>query len=334
MFDKEPKDWRELLGWITSDPATSQRIVQELGVREITIKRWVEGPSKPRQQNLRRLLSAIPEYRERFIELISDGEEFEEFSDLSFDESLQEISSKFYTQIFQMRGTISQNQRYWSVANAVINQALSHLSPDGLGIAISVVRCMIIPDRDKIFSLRQSVGQATNPWPSNLEQRAMFLAAESLAGYTVSTCRPAEVLDYSEDKTALLGHQFEREMSASAHPILYAGKIAGCLLASSTEPNYFASPSRLALVADYAHLMALAFELEDFVDASRIELRVMPPHSEQRTFFDTFRQRLTEVRIKLHEEKAPHDAELLVWEGLETEIFQQQQLHYQTHFPY
>jgi len=70
MFEKEPKDWRELLGWIANDPVGMQRLVQSLGVRDITIRRWVKKESDPRPQNLRRLLIALPEYREHFVELI------------------------------------------------------------------------------------------------------------------------------------------------------------------------------------------------------------------------------------------------------------------------
>jgi hypothetical protein len=120
MFEKEPKDWRELLSWITNDSAGMQRVIQELGVRDITIRRWIKGESEPRPQNLRRLVSALPEYRERLLELFSEA--FEDFSEFSFNEaSYQEIPAKFYMQIFQMRGTISPTQRYWSIANAVIS---------------------------------------------------------------------------------------------------------------------------------------------------------------------------------------------------------------------
>jgi hypothetical protein len=318
MFEKEPKDWRELLGWIASDPAGMQRLVQSLGVRDITIRRWVKRESDPRPQNLRRLLAALPEYRERFVELIPL--EFEEFADFAFDDPYQEIPPKFYMQIFQMRATIGPTQLFWSLATTVIGQALSQLDPENLGMAISVVRCMVTerPER-KVLSLRQSVGQATAPWPGNLEQSAMFLGAESLAGYVVSTCHPSEVQNYKEDKEALPGHQLENEMSAAAHPILYAGRVAGCLLVSSVEPNYFLLPGRLNLVSDYAHLISLAFAPEDFIEPARIELRVMPPHSEQRVFFQTFRKRLTDARRRLYSQ--PHlDAEQFVWESLEKDI--------------
>ncbi|HEY0752472.1 MAG TPA: hypothetical protein VGD98_00720 [Ktedonobacteraceae bacterium] len=318
MLEKEPRDWRELLGWIANDPAGMQRLVQSLGVRDITIRRWVKKESDPRPQNLRRLLIALPEYRERFIELIPL--EFEDFADFTLDDPHQEIPPKFYTQIFQMRGSISPTQLFWSLANTVLSQALNQLDPENLGMAITVVKCMITSrDERKILSLRQSVGQATAPWPGNLEQTAMFLGAESLAGYVVSTCHPSEVQNYKADNEALPGHQFDQEASAAAHPILYAGRVAGCLLVSSTEPDYFLLPGRLNLVSDYAYLISLAFAPEDFVDPARIELRIMPPHFEQRRFFLTFRKRMTEARLKLYGQHHV-DAEQYVWEGLEKDI--------------
>jgi hypothetical protein len=317
MIDKESETWRDLLGQITSDQAGMQRIVQELGVRDITVKRWVKGESEPRHQNLRRLLNALPEYRERFLEFFI--EEFEDFSDLP-DESEHEIPSRFYTQTFQTRSTISRSQRYWALANAIISQALAQLDPENLGMAITVTRCMISEDRTKILSLRQSMGQGSAHWPGNLEQRAMFLGAESLAGYALENCRPSEVQNYKEEPTALLGHQLEREQSAIAHPILYAGRIAGCLLFSSAEPYYFVPPVRQNLVSDYAHLIALTFNPEDFIDPARIELRIMPPHSEQRAYFTNFSKRLSDARVKLYEQKRDIDAELYVWEELEKEI--------------
>ncbi|HEX7737528.1 MAG TPA: GAF domain-containing protein [Ktedonobacteraceae bacterium] len=318
MVEKEPKDWRELLGWIANDPAGMQRLVQSLGVRDITIRRWVKKESDPRPQNLRRLLIALPEYRERFIELIPL--EFEDFADFTLDDPHQEIPPKFYTQIFQMRGNVGPTQLFWSLTDAILGQALDQLDPEHLGMAITVVKCMIAARPDhKILSLRQSVGQASAPWPGNLEQTAMFLGAESLAGYVVSTCHPSEVQNYKEDNEALPGHQLDHEVSAAAHPILYAGRVAGCLLVSSTEPDYFMLPGRLNLVADYAHLISLAFAPADFVDPTHIELRLMPPHSEQRSFFSTFRKRITEARLKLYGQHNV-DAEQYVWEGLERDI--------------
>lgn len=327
MFTEQPKDWRDLLRLITSDPATLQRLLQDLNVREVTIRRWINGTSDPRPQNLRRLLNAVPDYREDFLAFFED--EPAEFSNLSLDPVLPEIPSPFYTQVFQTHGTIGHTQRYWSIANAIISQGLEQLDPEKLGVAMTVVKCMKCDGRSKIYSLRQSVGQATPPWPGNLEQKAMFLGAESLAGYVVSTCRPYEVQNYKNDAHALPGHQFEDEMSAIAHPILYAGRIAGCLLFSSREPEYFSHPARVSLIADYAHLIALAFNPEDFINLSDLELRVMPPHREQKERFSNFRNRITTARLKLYEQKSNSDAEQCVWEELERELlaYMQQQYH-------
>jgi hypothetical protein len=318
MVEKEPENWRELLAQITSDSATLQRVIQDLGVREITTKRWISGESEPRHQNLRRLLNAFPEYRERFLKFFT--ETFEDFTDIPLEELHQEISPAFYTQVFQLRSTINRTQRYWTLTNMIITQALAQLDPENLGMAITVTRCMISEGRKKILSLRQSVGQGTLYWPGNLEQHAMFLGAESLAGYALENCRPQEVLSYKDDPSAPLGHQLEHEESAIAHPILYAGRIAGCLLFSSTEPNFFLSPARQSLVADYTNLIALAFEPEDFVETERIELRIMPPQSEQKKYFESFRKRLANARTKLYEQKLDMDAELYVWAELEKEI--------------
>ncbi|MGH2510801.1 MAG: hypothetical protein ACRDHZ_25840, partial [Ktedonobacteraceae bacterium] len=136
MF-KEPENWRELLGQVTSDPAGLQRVVQALNVQEITVKRWVNNVSDPRTQSLRRLLSALPEHRERLITFFK--KDFKDFTDIPLDTSLQEIPSPFYMQIFQTRGSISHAQRYWSLANTILSQALSQLDPENLGLAITIV---------------------------------------------------------------------------------------------------------------------------------------------------------------------------------------------------
>lgn len=326
MLRSEPQNWREYLAHITSDSTNSQRIRQTLGVRDVTIKRWITGFSEPRMQNLRGLLSALPDHRERLLEFFM--EEYEDFADFPLGGSFQEIPPRFYLQVFQTSGTINPAQRHWTIANMVIAQALSQLDPDNLGLAVTLVKCMKHSGRDKIYSLRQGVGQCTSPWPGNLEQSAMFLGAESLAGFCVTTCRPYEVQDYREELDALPGHQFDHERSAAAHPILYAGRIAGCLLISSTEPHAFFQPARTRLIADYAHLIALALSPEDFVAPANIDLRSMPPHSEQQELFRTFRRRIIAARKKFSGEK-PEVAEQSVWEKLEDDLLTQQYRKYQ-----
>lgn len=314
----EFQDWRELLGRIISDPLEKQRIAQELGVRKITLTRWVSRDSDPRPLNLRHLINVLPEYRELLLELI--GEEFEDFSTGITEDSLEEIPSEFYTRVLNARASTTEALRFWSISNLILQQALGQLDPDRLGMAITVVRCIVPANGNKIRSLRESIGQGTPPWSGDLEQKGMFLGAESLAGYVVTTCRPAAIQNIHEEQSPLPAHQVEYELSAAAHPILCTGRIAGCLLISSTQPNYFLSPSRLALIRKYADLMAIAFEPKDFYELKDIELRMMPPHSAQKAYFSNFRQRVTSAMMK---HPMPNTkAEQLVWEQLEEELLQ------------
>ncbi len=324
MFQEEPGNWRELVGQVISEPAGLQRIIQTLGVQAITVRRWVQGISEPRAQNLRGLLSALPEHRERLLAFFA--EEYDDFADLPISSSFQDIAVRFYLHLFQTCGTINHTQRHWSLANTIISHALGQLDPENLGMAITLVKCMQHSKHDKIFSLRQDVGQCTPPWPSHLEHYAMFLGAESLAGFAVAMCRPYEVQDYREEPHASPGHQFEHERSAAAHPIFYAGRIAGCLLISSTEAHAFYHPSRTRLIADYAHLLALALDPEDFVAPADLELRVMPLHSEQKEAFSTFRQRILAAK---NNPASDIDAEQSVWEQLEDTLILQQKEKYQ-----
>jgi hypothetical protein len=315
---QEPRDWRELLGNIIRDPYEKQRLAQELGVRVITLTRWITRESDPRPQNLRHLLNVLPEHRDLLLELIS--EEFEDFSAAAVDDASKEIPSEFYARVFAARATTTQSLRFWSICNLILQQALGQLDPDRLGMAITVVRCMIPGNRGKIRSLRETVGQGTPPWTGDLEQQAMFLGAESLAGYAVTTCRPAAIQNIPEDRTPLPAHQVDFEMSAATHPILFAGHIAGCLLISSTQINYFLSQARMNLIRNYAELIALAFEPEDFFDPKDIELRMMPLHKKQKQHFANFRQRMMQAMIRDPDMSAR--AEEIVWQELEEELLQ------------
>lgn len=318
---QEPQTWRELLGQIIEDPQKKQSIAEELGVRTITLTRWVNHESNPRPQNLRQLLAALPKYRDILLELIS--EEFDGFGDTIEEDSSREIPAAFYSRVFDARATTSDTLRFWSITNLILQQALGQLDPGRLGMSIIVVRCMYPGQDKKIRSLRESVGMGTPPWNGNLEQSAMFLGAESLAGFVVSSCRSAAIQNLEEDQSLLPSQKVGDERSAAVYPIMYAGRIAGCLLVSSTSVNYFLSQSRLSLIKTYADLVALAFEPEEFYELEDIELRVMPSHAEQKPYFANFRQRVAREMTRASSINRPINtiqAEKLVWMQLEQEL--------------
>ena len=315
----EQLSWREQLSKIISNPLERERIANEIGVRPGTLSRWVSGESMPRPHNLRQLLNALP--KQQRDELLGAMEE--ELSDIAVSalaDTSSEITYKFIMEVFDARATTSDNLRYWSISRLVLEQAIRQLDPERVGMAITIVRCMPPASDGKIHSLRESQGLGTPPWAGNLEQNAIFLGAESLAGHVTASCRGEAVQDLVKDRTFLPAYQMEHEVSAIAHPIMMAGRVAGCLLVSSTQPNYFLSQPRLSLVHGYANLLALAFEPHEFYKPELIELRVMPPLDVQREHFASFRQRVLKMIMEYAATGRPLiniQAEELVWQELE-----------------
>ena len=146
-----------------------------------------------------------------------------------------------------------------------------------------VVRCMPPSGQDqKIHSLREYVALGTSPWQTDLEERNLFLGAESLAGYAVSSCHTAVIQNLHQDHSFLPAQKEENERSAAAFPLMLASHIAGCLLVSSTQPQYF-HRHRLAALKQYTNLLVLAFQTEEFYEPASIELHMMPSQRMQQS---------------------------------------------------
>jgi hypothetical protein len=322
----EAQTWRELLGIIISDNKERLRLIDEMKVTSITLTRWVNGESEPRPQNLRHLLNVLPQYRDQLVELLRKEKGLGNFTNPVPDDVPEEIPSEFYARVFVARATTTDNLRFWSTCNLILQQALGQLDPDRQGMAIWVVKCM--PPSGpykKVRSLREAIGQGTYPWSGNLEQQAMFLGAESLAGNVVTLCRPGIIENLDEEHNLMPASRVEFEKSAAIYPILYAGRIAGVLLISSRKHNHFLSQARTALAQTYADLIALAFEPEDFYAPEDIALCVMPSHEEQKRYFAGFRQLIADTMIDAASRHRPVNnlvADQIVWERLEEELLQ------------
>ena len=323
---QEPPTWRELLGRIISDPQERQRIANELRISPVTLTRWVNKEFKPRLQNLRQLLNVLPEHRKMLLESIT--EEFPDFFaslvENEAEDAQQEIPSVFYTRVLRTRATLSTMLRFSSICNLVLLQALGQLDPHRLGLAIIVARCMPPSSENKIRSLRESAGRGTLPWKSDLEQEAILLGAESLAGYAITSRRLVFNQNLKEGHSLFPAYRGVWEESAAAAPITFEGNIAGSLLVSSTQPNYFL-PSRLNLIANYADLIGLAFGSEEFYEPQLIELGLVPTQAEQRLYLSHFRQRVANMMVQAARNLQPItiiEAEQLVWQQIEGELLQ------------
>ncbi len=318
-----PHTWREFLEELIQNSQERQRLANELGVNPLTLTRWMNNESKPRPHNLRRLLAVVPQHRDALLQLLA--QEFPEFSSSAKDEETAdqalEIPSEFYVRVLTTYATTHKHQLFWSIGNLVLQQALGQLDPNHLGMALTIAQCMPPSQSNRVRSLRERMGRGTSPWPFYLDEEAVFLGAESLAGYAVSQCRPVIIQDASE-QGVYPAHWTAWEQSAAALPIMRLNTSAGCLLASSTQPGYFL-PARQRLVQNYAILLALAFTPEEFYELQDIDLQPMPFYRTQKTLISKFRQRLSSF---MHQAQSTGqsinvlEAEQVVWQQLEEEL--------------
>ena len=321
---QKAQSWRSLLGSIISDPKEKQRIIEELNVTPITLSRWVNGDSDPRPQNLRTLVNVLPQYREQFLDLLKDERGGEEIPPLLDNSAIEEISSDFYEQVFVMHASTTENLRFWSMCHLILQQIIGQLDPERQGIAVWIVSCMPPSGPlNKVRSLREVIGLGTPPWPANLERLALFLGAESLVGNTITLCRPSIVQNLDAEHLYIPYARSGYEKSAAIYPILYAGRIAGVLLMYSAEYDHFLSPRRANLVQQYADLLALAFEPEDFYAPEDIALGIMPPPKTQQMYYNQHRRMLIEHMdaVRTNQQRVySMRAELCVWQRLEDEL--------------
>ncbi len=323
-MQQEVQSWRELLGRIIHDPKEKQRIIDELAISAITLTRWVNGETEPRLQNIRHLLAILPHHRELFLHLLRNEEWFRGVTASVPGIFATHIPPDFYARVLLTRATTTEQVRTWSLCQIILQQALQQLDAEHQGMAVWVVCCMPPSGPlQKVRSLRETLGLGTPPWSSSLEQKAMFLGAESLAGNVVTLCRPGVIQDLDEGHNLIPATQVDYEKSAATYPILFAGRIAGVFMVSSTQKNFFLPTSRTNLVQYYAELLALAFEPEDFFAPEQVELGVMPPHNEQKRYFARFRQLVSDLLHEAASKQKPLNtiqADMLVWQRLEEEL--------------
>jgi hypothetical protein len=320
----EAQSWRELLASIISDPKEKQHILDELAISSITLTRWVNGETEPRIQNIRHLLAILPRYREPFLRLLSTEEWYHHATTTTPELFHKAISADFYARVLFAYATMADYLRTWSLCQLILQHALQHLDSERQGMAVWVVGCMPPSGpHHKVRSLRELLGFGTPPWHHNLEQKALFLGAESLAGNVVTLCRPGIIQNLNEAHNLIPTTQADYEKSAAIYPILFAGRSAGVFMVSSTQPNFFLSPLLTNLIQQYADLLALAFEPEEFFAPEQIALGIMPSQEKQKRAFAPFRQLVANTMRGAASQQKPLDpiqADLRVWQQLEEDL--------------
>lgn len=312
--------WQELLKQILEEPQEKQRIAHEIHVTPVTLLRWAQNVSKPRDDNMQLLLKAIPgEYSQIFTQLSAHDFPYVAHEYATTGNIVPELPPEFYARVLSAYANTPESLYPQAVYDLILQQALEHLDPDRRGMAISIVQCIPPATNSKIRSLREITGRGTPPWQRDLGQETIFLGAESLAGAAVMHCRQVMIPNRESNQTLFPAHWLEYEQSAAAYPLTHKAKIAGCVLVSSAQPYYFGEV-HLKLIECYAHLLALAFEPEHFFALDSFQLHLMPPYTLQlphlRQFNQLATQRFVEVAAR-HQPLTFQEAQMLVWQEIE-----------------
>jgi hypothetical protein len=324
-------NWRELLADILRNPREKQLLLDELNVRSITLTRWVNGETEPRQQNLQQLVKALTRYCDYLPELLKNEKNTVDLSLLlaNQERASSKIPSEFYSRVLASRAQTPEHMRFWTIANMILRQAMDQLDPSHQGIALWLTRCMCFgkegePENNRMVrSLRLTLGYHTNKPLDHMEQEGMFLGIESAEGETLIMGHPIVYQNLSQaglltPKTPVIEHR-----CAAICPIVYQGFVAGTFSVASTREDFFLLPERATLIQQYSDLLALAFGTEEFIPRQNIMLSVMPDFHLQRKHFAGFRQRVAAVMIeKLNQgESISHtEAENIIWHKLEEEL--------------
>lgn len=313
--------WSLVLQDIIKQTSERQRLAAALGITNMTLSRWASGESTPQRPHLIHLVQVLqPHHRQQLLDALEG--QFPDIHSWVKDDSTEQISPDFFAQVLNLRTTTTENLRFWRISDLVLKQALLQLDPNNLGMSIKLIQCMPpSPVDGKIHSLRERAGKGTPPWTADLEHDVHFLGLESMSGYAVEVRHIVNSNNLNEGQP-FPAYKAEFEESAAAHPVRFEGRVAGCLLASSTQLGYF-SQQRLSLLTAFSDIIAIAFDKKDFYPAHLIELRVIPPPQQQRPLLTTFRQRVTRkfLEASLQQRHLNNvEAEQQVWQDMEAEL--------------
>jgi len=313
-----PLPWQTLLQSIIRSPTERQRLASALGVTNMTLSRWASGESRPQRPHLLRLVQAIPPHLKPSL-LKALEQSYPDLPTWLAEETITHIPSEFFAQVLNMRTMIADNMRFWRMSELILKETLTQLDPNRLGMAVKLIQCMPPHPRDgKIRSLRERAGKGTPPWSADLEHDVLFLGMESMCGYAVEVRHAVSDPDLRKNMT-FPAYQDDYEMSAAVQPIRFENRIAGCLLASSTQIGYF-SQQHLDQLGVFSNLIALVFDKKDFYSPQDIELRAMPIPELQRPILANFRQRVTAHMISQRHHHSNPEIELTIWQEIETEL--------------
>lgn len=321
---QEPSTWQEFLGQMIVNPQEKQRIAAAVRVRPITLQRWSEGVSRPRDENISLLLKVLPpgSYPLFMRLLLVDFPHLVQ-EELPAERFLMQVPREFYARSLNALTFTPYPLCRQAIQDLVLQQALEHLDPERHGLFISVVTCVPPRHGRTVRSLREIDGLGTPPWSRTPAEKTIFLGAEALVGYALSEMVQC-VVNTRDEITIFPVRWTENERSAAAFPIMRHGKVAGALVVASAR-EYFFTKEHIAVLEEYANMIALMFEPEEFFEAQEITLETMPAYELQAPYFVGYNRRISQKFAEAHSQGAPitlREARQLVWQDLEEVLLQ------------
>mgnify|MGYP001277199588 CR=1 FL=1 len=317
-----PPSWRAILKRIIRPAGERQRLAKILDLSTMTLTRWISGESIPHKVHILRLLHVVnPALREELLDALEA--DFPDIRQSFKSEGIEHLSSAFFAELLNIRATTPVPLLFYLTGKTVLEKAITLLDPDRMGMAITLARCMPpVPEQhNKILSLKEVAGRGTPPWKADLEPESIFLGAESLAGYAMQKGHAMIVADLKAE-TMRQTRRTEHEVSSAVYPIMLSGRVAGCLIASSTQPGYFTS-EYTELLEIFSHLASLAFEQDEFYPLSMISLQILPSQEVQLPIIGKFWRRSMEIQeesLQRGESISNAEAEKLALQEIEAEL--------------
>jgi len=241
-------------------------------------KKDIFGLPSPRQRIARGL--AFPVSRQIMEESSSKLNRDEQRAATVHFIDVREPQRDIYRRVLELRETVIEDGlRCWQIIQAIFEDALLRLDPKRFGLSIVYARLMR-PREDGIHALYEVEMRGSYPWPYTLESKT-YLGSTTLAGTAAMLQRMQkwDELD-SSGRVQIMVDDLER--SACAQPVMFAGRMAGVLVVSSTQPGFFIDEAVCRSVVDYARLLTLALNDRDFYPCSQIQLKPMPDLKWQR----------------------------------------------------